>query len=322
VLDVDDLQRAYGEVRALDGMTFSVRPGAVTGFLGPNGAGKTTTMRAIFGLTSLDGGEVRWDGRVPDADARRRFGYLPEERGLYADMRIGDQLVYLGRLHGLSVADARSRTVSWLERLGLGDRVDSKLEDLSLGNQQRVQLIGALVHEPELLVLDEPFSGLDPVAVDALSNVLVSEARRGTTVLFSSHQLDLVEHLCEEAIIVDHGRTVASGPLDDLTAGAEPVLAVEVPSDPDGAWASTLDPTDYRVLGVANGTVRLSVADGAGSVVERAQPALDRARAAGPVSHFGVERRTLAETFLALVGRPVDQADEAAGATTEQAVLS
>ena len=207
----------------------------MTGFLGPNGAGKTTTMRAIFGLTALDAGEVRWDGRPIDHDARRRFGYLPEERGLYPTMKVLEQLRYLGQLRGLSrdVADDRGRPAGSAE-LGLADRADDELEDLSLGNQQRVQLIGALLHQPDVLVLDEPFSGLDPVAVDALSKVLVGEARRGATVLFSSHQLDLVEDLCERAVVVDRGRVVAEGTIDDLTAGADPVLEIDVPADPDG----------------------------------------------------------------------------------------
>jgi len=310
VLDVDRLVRTYGPVRALDGMTFRVRPGVVTGFLGPNGAGKTTTMRAIFGLTSLDAGEVRFDGRPLTVDDRRTFGYLPEERGLYPNMRIGDQLVFLGRLRGLGPVEARRRAESWLDRLGLGDRVTSNLEDLSLGNQQRVQLIGALLHEPRVLVLDEPFSGLDPVAVDSLSAVLVGEARRGATVLFSSHQLDLVEHLCEDAVIVDHGRAVAQGPLDRLTAGNEPVLAVDVPSDPDASWTSGLDPDRYRVIAVTNGEARISLRPGAG--LDDAQPVLDAARATGAVNRFGFERRTLAEVFLALVGHRADEegADE------------
>jgi ABC-2 type transport system ATP-binding protein len=310
MLEIDALVRAYGPVRALDGMSFTVRPGTVTGFLGPNGAGKTTTMRAIFGLTALDAGEVRWDGAPVDATARRRFGYLPEERGLYPNMRIGDQLVYLGQLRGLSKSDATTRSLDWLERLGLADRVASNLEDLSLGNQQRVQLISSLIHEPSVLVLDEPFSGLDPVAVDALSKVLVSEARRGATVMFSSHQLDLVEHLCEDAVIVDHGRAVAQGPLDDLTAGHDPVLVIDVPDDREASWAGGLETDRYRVLSSANGLVRLQVADGDDPALERAQPVLDAARAAGSVNRFGFERRTLAEVFLELVGRPPDQADD------------
>jgi ABC-2 type transport system ATP-binding protein len=291
VLEVDGLVRTYGPVRALDGMTFTVRPGIVTGFLGPNGAGKTTTMRAIFGLTALDAGEVRWKGSPVDATARRRFGYLPEERGRY-----------LGQLRGLARGEADQRATAWLERLDLADRARSNLEDLSLGNQQRIQLISALVHEPDVLILDEPFSGLDPIAVDALSKILVSEARRGATVLFSSHQLDLVEDLCEDAVIVDRGRAVAQGPLDELTAGHDPVLEIEVVGAVGPTWTSRLDPAGLTVLGSSDGTVRLSVADGDGSLVERAQPALDAARTAGAVKRFEFERRTLAEVFLEVVG--------------------
>jgi ABC-2 type transport system ATP-binding protein len=310
VLEVDGLARSYGPVRALDGMSFSVRPGVVTGFLGPNGAGKTTTMRAIFGLTALDAGTVRWQGQPIDAATRRRFGYLPEERGLYPTMRVADQLRFLAQLRGLDRDDADRRAIAWLERLGLDDRARSNLEDLSLGNQQRIQLISALVHEPEVLILDEPFSGLDPIAVDTLSKILKSEARRGATVLFSSHQLDLVEDLCEEAVIVDRGRAVAHGPLDELTAGHEPVLVVDVPGVDHDAWTSSLDAARFTVLGDGDGTVRLGVADGDGALVDRAQPALDAARTAGAVNRFGFERRTLAEVFLELVGHPALEEDD------------
>ena len=243
VLEVDELVRTYGTVRALDGMTFAVRPGAVTGFLGPNGAGKTTTMRAIFGLTALDAG--RSAGTAADRPAaRRRFGYLPEERGLYPTMRVPDQLRYLGQLRGLDKHDGRPPAGALARAPRSRRPAGDDLEDLSLGNQQRVQLIGALIHEPDVSVLDEPFSGLDPVAVDALSKVLVAEARRGATVLFSSHQLDLVEDLCERAVVVDRGRVVAEGTIDDLTAGADPVLEIDVPDDPDGTWTASSTASD------------------------------------------------------------------------------
>ena len=282
VLEIDALERTYGSVRALDGMSFTVRPGAVTGFLGPNGAGKTTAMRAIFGLTALDGGAVRWQGRPVDAAARRRFGYLPEERGLYPTMRVGDQL----RLPRPAPRPRQGRGDRAAPRRGSSASASatasrSNLEDLSLGNQQRIQLISALVHEPDVLILDEPFSGLDPIAVDALSKILVSEARRGATVLFSSHQLDLVEHLCEDAVIVDHGRVVAQGPLDELAAGHDPVLVIDVPDDPDAAWTAKLDPARFTVLGNTNGTVRLSVADGR-RPRRRASPAGARRRTRAP----------------------------------------
>jgi ABC-2 type transport system ATP-binding protein len=310
VLEVDGLVRHYGAVTALDGMTFAVEPGSVTGFLGPNGAGKTTTMRAVFGLTALDAGAVRFDGRPIDMAVRRRFGYLPEERGLYPTMKIAEQLSYLGALRGMDRKEADRQAREWLGRLGLADRVDDELEDLSLGNQQRVQLISALLHPPEVLILDEPFSGLDPVAVDALSKVLVGEARRGATVLFSSHQLDLVEDLCERAVVVDRGKVVAEGTIDDLTAGSDPVLEIDVPSDPEGTWTRRLGEAPVEVVSVNGGKVRMALRPGPGTAAERAGGVLDAARRAGPINEFRFDRRSLAEVFLTTVGRPVDQAGE------------
>jgi ABC-2 type transport system ATP-binding protein len=207
------VSKRFGAVQALDQCSFSVSRGRVLGFLGPNGAGKTTSMRAVFGLVGLDGGEVLWDERPVGMAERLRFGYMPEERGLYPRMPVGEQLVYMGRLHGLSAGAARAAVRVWLERLGLADRARAKVEELSHGNQQRAQLAAALLHEPELLVLDEPFAGLDPVAVHTLAEVLRAEAARGAAVLFSSHQLELVEDICEEVAIIDHGRIVTTGEL-------------------------------------------------------------------------------------------------------------
>ena len=210
------VSKRFGSVQALDDCSFSVAPGRMLGFLGPNGAGKTTAMRAVFGLVQLDAGELFWRGRPVGFAERLRFGYMPEERGLYPRMPVGEQLAYFGRLHGLSAGAARTAAAGWLERLGLADRVDAKVEELSHGNQQRAQLAAALLHGPDLLVLDEPFAGLDPVAVHTLAEVLRGEAARGAAVLFSSHQLELVEDICEDVAIVDHGRIVATGDVDTL----------------------------------------------------------------------------------------------------------
>jgi len=239
-LEIDGLQRRFGSLVALDDLSFAVTSGKVTGFLGPNGAGKTTTMRAIFGLTDLDGGTVRWDGKAVDASERRRFGYMPEERGLYPGMQVGEEIEYLGQLHGMGRADARTATGRWLERLDIADRRNSKVEALSHGNQQRVQLAAALVHDPELLVLDEPLAGLDPTGIDAISGVLTERARTGCGVLLSSHQLDLVEDLCETVVIIDHGRLVAAGDVETLATGGSPRLSIRIEGDYDGAWARTL----------------------------------------------------------------------------------
>ena len=228
LLEVVGLRRTFGTLTALDDLSFNVPAGQVVGFLGPNGAGKTTTMRAIFGLTDLDAGTVHWDGSPVGQAERRRFGYMPEERGLYPGMLVADQLEYLGRLHGLSGAEASVATRTWLERLDIADRAQSKVEALSHGNQQRVQLAAALVHDPELLVLDEPLSGLDPAGIDAIGQVLVDQARAGCCVLFSSHQLDQVEDLCEQVIIIDHGRLVVTGTVDELASSGARRLVVRI----------------------------------------------------------------------------------------------
>jgi ABC-2 type transport system ATP-binding protein len=290
VLELIGLTRRFGAVVALDGLSFTVPSGQVFGFLGPNGAGKTTAMRAILGISAMDAGEVRWQGSPVTADDRRRFGYMPEERGLYPTMAVAEQLEFMAELRGMDRAVARQSTLHWLERLGVADRAGDKLETLSLGNQQRVQLAAAFVHEPELLVLDEPFSGLDPVGIDTLSAVLHEEADAGRSVLFSSHQLDLVEDMCRSVAIINRGRLVAEGTVDELTTAGAPRLTVQVAGDDAGAWARTL--AGVEVVANENGRVRLVLADGVDP-----QAVLRAAEAAGPVLHFSFERRRLSEVF-------------------------
>ena len=238
MLELEGLVRHFGEVVALDGLSFAVAPGELCGFLGPNGAGKTTAMRCAVGVSAPDAGTVRWDGRPVDLDVRRRTGYMPEERGLYPRMRVHEQLVYLARLHGMSSADAGASATRWIDRLGLGDRRDAAVEELSLGNQQRVQLAAALVHDPQLLVLDEPFSGLDPIAVDVMSDVLRERADAGVAVVFSSHQLDLVEDLCRTVAVVSAGRVVLRGGVAALKRQGDRRLRLEV--DGGTAWVERL----------------------------------------------------------------------------------
>jgi ABC-2 type transport system ATP-binding protein len=299
-LELSGLSRRFGPVVALDGLTFSVPPGQVFGFLGPNGAGKTTTMRAIFGVVALEKGEVRWRGEPVTEQARHRFGYMPEERGLYPSMQILEQLEYLGRLHDMTASAARAAARNWIGRLGLADRESAKLEALSHGNQQRVQLAAALMHDPDLLVLDEPFAGLDPGGVDDMTAILTERARAGVTVLFSSHQLDLVEDICESVAIIYRGRVVAQGAVADLERGDRPRLAVRVAGDQDGSWARPLDPALATVERTDAGTVLLALAPGADS-----QRVLDAARAAGPVEHFTYATRRLSEVFRAVTGEDV-----------------
>ena len=303
-LEFDGLRRRFGTVTALDGLTFAVPSGQVFGFLGPNGAGKTTTMRAIFGVASLDAGEIRWRGGRVTERARRGFGYMPEERGLYPSMKLLEQIEYFAMLHDMPADEARKASRHWLRRLGLGDREDARVDALSHGNQQRAQLAAALVHDPELLVLDEPFAGLDPGGVDDMSAILAERAAAGVTVLFSSHQLDLVENICEAVAIIHHGRLVVSGLVRDLQRGERPRLAVRVAGDPAGDWARTVPADLGDIETVRTGTVLFALDPGADS-----QRILDIARAAGTVEHFTFEARRLSEVFRQATGASVGQAE-------------
>jgi len=292
MLELTAVTKSYGETRALDDLGFQVEPGQMFGFVGPNGSGKTTAMRIVIGVLAPDSGSVHWNGSPLDVETRRRMGYMPEERGLYPKMRVGEQLTYLAELHGLTSDDAARNAERWTERLGLADRRDDKVEVLSLGNQQRVQLGAALVHGPELLILDEPFSGLDPVGVDVLAEVLLAEAReRDVPVVFSSHQLELVERLCDAVAIIKDGRLVASGKVDELRrerAGRR--WRVELEGDGGTGWASALDgvrPISESVFSLDDGV--------------DPQRLLDEARSHGAVRRFGPDSPDLAELFRDVV---------------------
>jgi ABC-2 type transport system ATP-binding protein len=300
VLEFDGLHKSYGAHRVLDGVSFSVAPGSVFGFCGSNGAGKTTTMRIAMGLARADAGEVRWQGRPLDQALRRRIGYMPEERGLYPKMRVGEQLAYLARLHGLDAGAAARAAEHWADRLGLGERRRDPVEKLSLGNQQRVQLAAALVSRPEVLILDEPFSGLDPVGVDALAEALLEQARGGVPVVFSSHQLDLVERLCDAVGILARGAMVATGPVAELRRReAGRVLRVVVPDAAPG-WAATLP--GVRVVSERAGDTLLDLDPGADD-----QAVLAAALRTGRVTHFAWREPTLVELFREAVAEPAGE---------------
>ncbi|HEY7484580.1 MAG TPA: ATP-binding cassette domain-containing protein [Streptosporangiaceae bacterium] len=310
-LEIDRVSKRYGEVVALREMTFDVRAGELFGFVGSNGAGKTTTMRIALGVLAADAGEVRWDGRPLTLETRRRIGYMPEERGLYPKMKVAEQLVYLARLRGLPPAQALRSVDTWLERLGVAERRDDEVQKLSLGNQQRVQLAAALVHDPSILVLDEPFSGLDPVAVDVMSQVLREKRDEDIPVVFSSHQLDLVERLCDRVGIVSSGQMVACGPVDELRTGGTERLVVDAPKAPDD-WAAGLP------------GVTVHHREGARTVLELAEGADDQAvlRAAlatGPVREFSRRRPTLTELFRDVVSEDLGAAAEPEAATGKEA---
>jgi ABC-2 type transport system ATP-binding protein len=298
-LDVIDVRHAFGERVVLDGVDLHVPAGRVVGLLGPNGAGKTTLMRIVFGVIDANGGEVRWQDHPATADDRRRWGYMPQERGLYREMRTLDHLVWLARLYGVSRRDAERRALDLLERLGLADRAGDAVRDLSGGMAQRVQLAAAMVHGPQLLVLDEPFAGLDPVATDFLSDVIREHVRAGGHLVFSSHQLDLVQDLCESIVMIHQGRVVLEGPVRELRERS-PERYLRVDSDVEAAWFGGEAGTDVEIVesGTAMSRIRLSPGTDAGSV-------LDVVRRHRRVSDFGVEAPTLSELFIAAAG-PVE----------------
>lgn len=293
MLEIRGLHKRYGPHRVLTEVSFDVAPARLTGFVGRNGAGKTTTMRIILGVLDADTGSVSLDGRELRIEDRKHFGYMPEERGLYPKMRLEEQLVYFARLHGLDAATARENARELLARLELQERADDPIEKLSLGNQQRAQIAAALVHDPKVLVLDEPFSGLDPLAVEVVLDVLKERAARGVPVLFSSHQLDIVERLCDDLVIIADGRIRAAGPRNELRA-QHATLRYELVTDSDAAWLR--DEPGVDVVDSHGGYALFDAADE--SVVKRV---ISAAVARGGVTNFAHRHPTLAEIFKEVI---------------------
>ena len=286
MLTLSNLSKRFGSLQALDRLSLSLDAGEIVGFVGANGAGKSTTMRIVMGVLAADSGSVTWKGSPVDASTRRAIGYMPEERGLYPRMKVTEQLVYLARLHGLSASAAKAAADQWTERLGL---------------QERVQLAAALVSDPELLILDEPFSGLDPVAVDVMSQVLLERAAAGVPTLFSSHQLDVVERLCDRVIIIRSGRLVADGTVPELQASEAPRwrIVVEPPQD-----AAPLEADALSALASPETQI-----DGQGRLIITAagtdeQKLLRTALHLGTVRELGPVRHRLTDIFREVLTTP------------------
>ncbi|KQO95856.1 ABC transporter ATP-binding protein [Leifsonia sp. Leaf264] len=293
MLELRNITKRYGERTALDDVSFTVGDGRMTGFVGGNGAGKTTAMRIILGVLGADAGSVTSDGSPLTAVDRRRFGYMPEERGLYPKMKVLEQIVYFGRLHGWNPASARRNALDLLERLGLAERIDDTVESLSLGNQQRAQIAAALVHHPDVLILDEPFSGLDPIAVEAVQAVLTDYAGQGAPVLFSSHQLDIVERLCDDLVIISGGRIRAAGPRTELRDTHAPAT-YELLLDSDVGWLRSLP--GITVIEFDGGYALFEAETDAAR-----QAVLREALTHGEVVSFGRQKVTLAQIFKEVV---------------------
>ena len=296
-LSIEGLRKRFGAVQALDGVSFQVRPGEVFGFLGANGAGKTTTMRIVLGFLRPDDGTVTWMGRPASTWPRRTWGYMPEERGLYLRMPVLDQLVYYASLYGVPRGQARRDALTWLARFRVADYAERRAESLSKGNQQKVQYIATVLHDPDVILMDEPFSGLDPVNVALLKSAFLELRDRGTTVIFSTHQLDQAEELCDSVAIIDHGRVVTAGPTREVKRSTgHQVVRVATSADEDITWLRSLPHVTVTRPGHDYTEVRV---DAGTDPQEVLRAALSRG---GDVLRFEVADPSLEEVFVTRVG--------------------
>ena len=318
-LRVESVTKRFGDVLALDDASFAVEPGSIFGLLGANGAGKTTCMRIVLDILRADSGSITWNGRENTDLPRRTWGYLPEERGLYPKMRVGEQLRFFASLYGIPDAAARTQIEHWLERFRIPDYRDRKAEELSKGNQQKIQFIAAILHDPDVLIMDEPFTGLDPVNVRLLKEAFLAMRERGKTLIFSTHQMETVEELCEAIAIVDRGRVVVHGSVRDVKR-AMGRRVVRLATDGDGAFVGELQRVD-ALDGLKVGTRRADF-------VELHLPAhidpevilrlaLERGER---ITRFEIAEPSLEEIFVEHVGRrATDEADEHLASTPEVA---
>ncbi len=301
-LVVDHLHKRFGSVRALDDLAFEVPAGQVFGFLGANGAGKTTTMRIALGVLEPDAGRITWQGTESHRLPRATWGYLPEERGLYPRMHVLDQLVFFAGLHGVPAGRAKREALAWLRRFRAEDLAPRKAEQLSKGNQQKVQFIAAVLHEPQVLLMDEPFTGLDPVNVMLLREAFLELRDRGRTVVFSTHQMEVAEALCDSVAIVDRGRMVVGGPLREVRRSTgRRMVRISVAGDPRLPWLSGVVGTRVLQAGMDRSTVELDEGIEPDAVLAAAVAAGAR------VIHFEVADPTLEQVFIDHVGHPADE---------------
>jgi len=296
MLRIEGLRKRFGEVQALDGVDLGIRPGEVFGFLGANGAGKTTTMRIVLGFLRADEGTVTWNDQDARTWPRRIWGYMPEERGLYPRMPVLDQLVYFASLYGISRTRARKDALAWLERFRIAEYAGRKADSLSKGNQQKVQYIATILHDPDVLLMDEPFIGLDPVNVAMLKAAFLEMRDRGKTIVFSTHQLEQAEELCDSVAIIDHGRIVTAGSTREVKRSTgHQVVRVATAGDGDASWLSTLP--NVSVIRSGRDFTELRVDAGADP-----QAVLRAAIARGEVLRFEVGDPSLEEVFVERVG--------------------
>jgi ABC-2 type transport system ATP-binding protein len=294
ILAVRDVRKTFGEVRAVDGVSFTVRSGTITGLLGRNGAGKTTTIRMITGIFMPDSGEIEWLAGERGSAFRDRIGYLPEERGLYKQMKVVELLLFLAEIKGCRPRDTRKKIDGWLERFELTDKRDAKIEELSKGNGQKVQLIGTLLHDPDLIILDEPQSGLDPVNMVIVRNLLHDLRKEGKTILLSTHMMAEAEKMADEIILIHEGKVVLEGTLDQVR-GSFGRNTLHLDFDGDGSFLGTLP--QVRKASILASSAELSLAEGADAqqILEASVPRLR-------IRRFEVMAPSLEEIFIAKVG--------------------
>jgi ABC-2 type transport system ATP-binding protein len=293
IVELQSIRKVYDTKIAVDSLSLAIEPGTMFGLLGPNGSGKTSSIRMMIGMTVPDSGTVQLFNKPFERSSLNRVGYLPEERGLYKKMKVLDQLIFLGELRGLSESVARSRALSWCDRLEISDAIEKKTEELSKGMQQKIQFIAALLHEPELVIMDEPFSGLDPVNAELLMKTLVDLRREGRTVLFSTHRMDQVEKLCDAICIIYMGKLVLSGSVREIKAQypRNRVQAVFTGDDAFLHHPGIVEANNYA--GIAEITLRSP---------EDAQPLLvDAVRRGTQFTRFEVMEPTLEEIFISTV---------------------
>jgi len=294
ILAVRDITKTFGEVRAVDGVSFSVRKGTITGLLGRNGAGKTTTIRMITGIFMPDSGQIQWLAGDTGVEFRDRIGYLPEERGLYKQMKVGELLLFLAEIKGCRPADIRPKIGAWLERFELTDKRDAKVEELSKGNQQKVQLIGTLLHDPDLIILDEPQSGLDPVNMVLVRNLLRDLRAEGKTILLSTHMMAEAEKMADEIILIHQGKVVLEGTLDEVR-GSYGRNTLHIDFDGNGAFLGELP--EVRKFAIQGHSAELTLVEGADphSVLQACMPGLR-------IRRFELASPSLEEIFIEKVG--------------------
>ena len=297
-LIIDSISKRFGDVQALQDVSLEIKPGEIFGFLGANGAGKTTAMRIVLDILRPDSGTVSWNGTLNTELPRETWGYLPEERGLYAKMNVLEQLVFFAKLHGVNPKDAQRETREWLERFRIPEYADRRAEQLSKGNQQKIQFIAAILHDPHVLLMDEPFSGLDPVNVALLKEAFLEMKDRGKTLVFSTHQMETVEELCESIAILDRGRVVVAGSVREVRRSTgRQMVRVAVEGDSEMAWLGTLDGVRVTRRGQDYAEAEVAPGHDPGAVL---QAALSRGC---EVRHFEMTDPSLEQIFIEQVGQ-------------------